>query len=140
MYILRYPNQSDLRGRPPQTPLRFAELFIRVKMKLLGSPLKCLIAGPQFNTYWIFDYYLIINFCQTDLRGPHSPPGAVIRMKLLRSLVKCRIFYFILLLQPQAITGIGGGSIATEHSTRVTQPLHFLRPYTDMGVAGSPND
>ena len=42
-------------------------------------------------------------------------------MELLRGHIKYltyKILYFILQLQPQAITGIGGGSIATEPRTR----------------------
>jgi hypothetical protein len=95
----------------------------RVKWNCGGhcSLLKCLIAGPRFNTYWIFDDYLIINFCQADLWGADPPPlcGVVLRMKLLMSPVKCRtcrIFYFILLLQPQAITGIGVNSDRAQHT------------------------
>ena len=68
--------------------------------------------------------------CRGD---PHRPPSAVRSFDQNETVdghIKCLtygILYFILQLQPQGITGIGGGSIATEHSMMVTQPLQFLR-------------
>jgi len=50
------------------------------------------------NTYLIFNNYLIINFCQSDLQGSSPLCEALFRMKLLRSPIKCltyRILYFI---------------------------------------------
>ena len=76
---------------------------------------------------------------------PADPPplrGAFFRIRLpvrIKCLTYKTFILFYLHLQPQAITGIGGveESIATKHSMRVTQPLRFLRPYTDIGGASS---
>ena len=61
-----------------------------------------------------------------------DPPSAVRTFdhnETVEGHIKCLtygILYFILQLQPRAITGIGGAAIAAEHSTIVTQPLQFL--------------